>query len=505
MARLDGGIHERMAMQSLLDATTFADPRALPRPPEVAAAPPSRALEAIGDYLLDELIGFGGMGEVYSAHHRASGVEVAIKLLRQDLLRSSGARARFRREAELMRSMRGPHAVRVHEVFVPEDGWHIAYIVMERLHGVDLEHVLDLRGHLPVEEATHWVLEACEAIADAHALGVVHRDLKPSNLFIAGADEGSVLKVLDFGISRALDDGKRLTRTDSAMGTPAYMSPEQARSSKDADPRADVWSLGVILYELLTGVVPFQGDSPTAIAIAVYTSEPSPPSERNPEISPALERVILRALRKEPSSRFRSATELATALRAAMSGEAETLSPTMAEPLPSSEPNPPSSTPSTEPSGETSPAPRTSRTSTLPAEPRRSTRAGTTALLVAVIGAASLCVAALSEADPAPQGSARDAVASAVPSSAPSNNVADAATISTIVPAELASNVVLSPASTAFTPPAESQCPATAPVASTDRAASAPRWSPASASAPVETPVPIRPRSWNHPKFDERR
>ncbi len=276
-----------------------------------------------GRYEIGEVLGEGGMGTVYAAHDAQTGDVVAIKVLRAELIGNPDAAARFEREAVHTSLLAGPRAVKVLDVGVAESGQ--PYMAMERLRGADLERILAEHGPLPIPQAVHYVVQACEAMKEPHARGIIHRDLKPSNLFSAITDDGLVLKVLDFGISRSQEES-RLTRTMTSVGTPIYMSPEQARCDKDIDVRTDVWSLGVILYELVTGTVPFEGGSPTATALAVCSEEPKPPSRYRPGLPPPVEAVILRALAKDPAQRYASMDALADALKAAISeARADTL------------------------------------------------------------------------------------------------------------------------------------------------------------------------------------
>jgi hypothetical protein len=192
-------------------------------------------------------------------------------------------------------------------------------MVMEYLEGSDLGDVLQKRGPMPLPLAAGYVLEAMEAVAEAHALGMVHRDLKPSNLFLARRRDGSfIVKVLDFGISKAAQDAHgpsaSMTSTHAVMGSPLYMSPEQVRSSKDVDARADIWSLGVILHELLCGRTPFHGETMTAV-LAMIAADPPPPLRTvRPDLSPAIEALVLRCLNKDRTQRFQNVAELAYAL-----------------------------------------------------------------------------------------------------------------------------------------------------------------------------------------------
>jgi serine/threonine-protein kinase len=277
----------------------------------VTPPPPSAGDIVGGKYRLSRLLGEGGMGIVFEAEHLRLMQQVAIKWLRPDVLALPDALERFEREARAICRMRGPHVA--HVMDVDADGHGRPYMVMELLRGRDLEAELQARGALPVSEAVDWVLQACAAISEAHAEGIVHRDLKPSNLFLAEEAGARVVKVLDFGISKLARDEPAVTTTAVTLGTPLYMSPEQVRSSKDVDARADIWSLGVILYELVTGSPPFLGTTTAAIAAIVADATPRP-REARPAVPEGLERVIMTALAKCPDDRFPTAEALAAAL-----------------------------------------------------------------------------------------------------------------------------------------------------------------------------------------------
>jgi serine/threonine-protein kinase len=270
-----------------------------------------------GKYRLDFVIGRGGMGVVVSAHHLELDQRVAIKFLLQDLAERSDAAQRFRREARAAAKIRSDHVVRVIDVATLDDG--IPYMVMEYLDGHDVAELLAKRDELPAELAVGYILEALEAISEAHAAGVVHRDLKPANLYLARRRDGAVrVKVLDFGISKSLlDDSSgdlRLTATATLMGSPLYMSPEQMQSARDVDTRADIWSIGAILYEMLAGRPPYVADTLPQLCNALLSSEPPRLRELNPEISIELEQVVLRCLERDRVRRWPSVAELATAL-----------------------------------------------------------------------------------------------------------------------------------------------------------------------------------------------
>jgi eukaryotic-like serine/threonine-protein kinase len=273
-----------------------------------------------GKYRIERIIGQGGMGVVVAAMHEQLGQRVAIKMLLQEAKASPNAIARFMREARAAASIRGEHVARVLDVGELDGG--APYIVMEYLEGRDLSETLSKDGPLPVEEAVAFVLQACEAIAEAHAAGIIHRDLKPSNLFVtAGPDGTPLVKVLDFGISKALltsgsgsGSENKLTTTSSFVGSPVYSPPEQLVQSSDVDARADIWSIGTILFEALAGRAPFVGDSVMHVASRIFNEAPTPLSELRPDLPPELSAVVMRCLRKRREERYSDVSELALAL-----------------------------------------------------------------------------------------------------------------------------------------------------------------------------------------------
>ncbi len=268
-----------------------------------------------GKYRVDSVLGVGGMGAVVAATHLQLAQKVAIKLL----LSSRNDKDEMERlhrllnEARVVAQMKSPHVARVLDVGTLDSGG--PYMVMELLEGTDLEHLLEDRGSLPVNTAVDYVLQACEAVAEAHHLGVVHRDLKPSNLFLTrSVDKRPMIKVLDFGLSKSVRGDKStssITRPLEIVGTPAYMSPEQLRSTRDIDERTDIWSLGVILYELVTGTLPFDDASIPDLCAAIVRDPPRPITRPLPT---AITETIERCLEKDPEERFADITELAAAL-----------------------------------------------------------------------------------------------------------------------------------------------------------------------------------------------
>jgi len=270
-----------------------------------------------GKYRVERVLGEGGMGLVLAAQHCELGRRVAIKLLLPELAAVGMAAERFRREARASARIRGEHVCQVIDVGTHESG--VPFMVMEYLDGRDLASELELRGRLPFAEAAAILLQACEAVATAHAVGVIHRDIKPANLFLERCADGTRrIKVLDFGVSKSLLDtqggDQALTQTTSLLGSPLYMSPEQLDSAKSVDGRTDIWSLGVVLYELITGRTPFDGESIAQLVTAVLWATPRAVREFAPEVPPELEAVVARTLAKTRDERYASAAELAQAL-----------------------------------------------------------------------------------------------------------------------------------------------------------------------------------------------
>lgn len=286
---------------------------ALPGAPDAPIPGIPRPGELVADkYLIERVLGMGGMGVVLAARHRFLEQRFAIKLLLPDAAASSEAISRFMREAQAASSIRSEHVARIVDVGSLANG--LPFMVMEFLDGQDLGQLLQ-RGPLPIQDAVDLVLQACEAIAQAHAQGVVHRDLKPANLFLSHRPNGErLIKVLDFGISKVTqgNSGIALTATSFAFGTPLYMSPEQIRSAKYVDPRTDIWALGVILHELIGGRPPFEGESLTALCAAITVDPPRPLRADRPDAPPELEAAIQHTLQKDVRARPGSVLEFAT-------------------------------------------------------------------------------------------------------------------------------------------------------------------------------------------------
>jgi len=264
-----------------------------------------------GKYRIDRPIGEGGMGYVLAATHLQLGTPVALKLLRGDAAANQNLVNRFLREAQASAGLRGEHVCRVIDVGTHEG---VPFIVMELLYGRDLASVIKQSAPVPVAQIADYILQACAGIAEAHALGIVHRDVKPGNLFLSQRPDGRpLIKVLDFGIAKAPGTQRdfSLTQTASVMGSPAYMSPEQLKSSKEVDPRADIWSLGVVMFELASGEPPFVAESITELALRV-TLDPTPPLPAS--MPRAFGDVIDRCLAKDPKARYRDIATLAAAL-----------------------------------------------------------------------------------------------------------------------------------------------------------------------------------------------
>jgi serine/threonine-protein kinase len=291
-----------------------------------SAAPSSRVQRTFspgdtiaGIYRVERKIGEGGMSVVLAATHLPTGRIMAVKVLQSETASAEGAVARFWREARAVSRLTTPHVVRIFDVGMLADD--TPYMAMELLEGETLAVRMHRERKLPLPAALDCFRQACDAVAAAHAIGVVHRDLKPENMFLSREGGREVLKVLDFGISKTMratvsDDQQRLTKTTDVFGSPTYMSPEQLKASRDVDARTDVWSLGVLLHEMLAGAPPFEGRSVAEIFGAILYMDPRPLGEIRADVPKSVEAAVLRALRRDREERFASVEELLRAIEA---------------------------------------------------------------------------------------------------------------------------------------------------------------------------------------------
>jgi eukaryotic-like serine/threonine-protein kinase len=269
-------------------------------------------------YEVGEILGFGGMSEVHLARDTRLHRDVAVKVLRADLARDPSFYLRFRREAQNAAALNHPAIVAVYDTGEAETAaGPLPYIVMEYVDGVTLRDIVHNDGPMPPRRAIETIADACQALNFSHQHGIIHRDVKPANIMISHT---GAVKVMDFGIARALADSNNVTQTAAVIGTAQYLSPEQARGEK-VDARSDVYSLGCVLYEMLTGEPPFVGDSPVAVAYQHVREDPVPPSLRHEGISPELDAVVLKALAKNPDNRYQTAAEMRADLVRVHNGE----------------------------------------------------------------------------------------------------------------------------------------------------------------------------------------
>lgn len=301
------------------DVSGPADGESLVMHDPVADMCPVRPGELLaGRYRVERVLGVGGMGVVVAARHVQLDDLVAIKFLLPQALQSAEVVARFAREARAAVKIKNEHVARVLDVGTLETG--APYMIMEYLSGCDLGELIHTQGQIPILEAADYVLQACEAIAEAHSLGIVHRDLKPANLFlVTRPDGGYMVKVLDFGISKSIamrgsGPSGSMTQTSSVLGSPLYMSPEQMASARDVDVRADIWALGVILHEILTGHAPFEADTMPQLCMKIVQEPPPPLRSVIPDAPIRLEEIIQKCLEKDRNRRFGNIAEFALAL-----------------------------------------------------------------------------------------------------------------------------------------------------------------------------------------------
>jgi serine/threonine-protein kinase len=286
--------------------------------PQDMAAPLDVGDVVAGRYEIDGVAGEGGMAIVFSARHLHLNERYAVKVMRRGFAANPNLVSRFLQEARSAAQLKSDHVCRVFDVGI-HDG--VPFMVMELLRGEDLRSVLERGDLLSVEESVEFVIQACEALTEAHGLSLVHRDIKPENLFLTvGRDGWRSVKLLDFGISKLVDSEfvsttlRRHLDTKDLLGTPHYMAPECIRSSRDASSLSDVWSLGVVLYELLCGLLPFHGETVTEISASVLETEPEPLAATRPDLPTSLVEIVQWCLAKQPELRVSSAAELATQL-----------------------------------------------------------------------------------------------------------------------------------------------------------------------------------------------
>jgi serine/threonine-protein kinase len=283
--------------------------------------PPVRGLVA-GKYELLRLIGRGGMGSVWEGRHATLATRVAIKFVDPEYVDSPDARARFVTEARAAATIRSKYAIQIYDHGVADDGR--PYMVMELLAGEPLDRRLERLGRLSLRETARWLGQVCRALQRAHDAGIIHRDLKPENIFLVRSpdDDEEIAKVLDFGIAKFKGPPGEggvtsSTKTGAVLGTPFYMSPEQARGLRNIDHRTDLWSLGVIAYKCVTGVLPFDGEGIGDLLVKICTAALPVPSLTMPGLTPAFDAWFARALERDPDRRFGSSIELSEALAAA--------------------------------------------------------------------------------------------------------------------------------------------------------------------------------------------
>lgn len=258
-------------------------------------------------YRINRIIGIGGMAVVFEASDLLMNRTVAVKMLKETINNDTQSVKRFLNESKAVSMLSHPNIVNIYDVSVKDD---LKYIVMELIRGITLKNYINRKGALNLKEVYSYAEQILLALEHAHAKGIVHRDIKPQNIMLL---KNGRIKVADFGIAK-LPDAETVTMTDKAIGTVYYISPEQA-SGKKIDARSDLYSLGVVLYEMTTGKLPFNADSPVSVALMQVNDAAVPPRQLNPEIPPGLEQLILCAMQKDPEKRYQSASQMLTHIR----------------------------------------------------------------------------------------------------------------------------------------------------------------------------------------------
>ena len=266
-------------------------------------------------YELGDTLGYGGMSEVHRGVDKRLGRDVAVKVLRADLARDPQFQLRFSREAQNAAALNHPAIVAVYDTGKEESEFGpLPYIVMEYVDGQTLREIVKTQGPMSEQQVIEVMADVCAALDFSHRHSIIHRDVKPANIMI---NRVGAVKVMDFGIARALGEGQNVTQTAAVIGTAQYLSPEQARGEA-VDARSDVYATGCVIFELLTGHPPFVGDNPVSVAYQHVREDPRAPSESNPDVTPDVDAVVLKALSKNPANRYQSAGEMrADLLRAA--------------------------------------------------------------------------------------------------------------------------------------------------------------------------------------------
>jgi eukaryotic-like serine/threonine-protein kinase len=285
------------------------------RPEWQVSGQPTLALgELVAErYRMGPVIGAGGMGIIYKAQHIELGTSVAFKVIRPDIARNSSAWRRFSREARALGALHNRHVVRVHDAGTLASG--LRYLVMELLDGTDLRRVLQREGALQIPRSVDYVGQVCSALGDAHRLNIIHRDVKPENLFLARYRGGEpMIKLLDFGVALFLDDAGQLTIPGRNVGSPHYLSPEQMHNPSGVDQRSDIWAIGLLMFELLSGRSPFYGLNAAQISLKISKGPMPAVAEAVPHLPAALAVIIQRCLALDPARRPQSTDELMAAL-----------------------------------------------------------------------------------------------------------------------------------------------------------------------------------------------